>query len=81
RKFNTFPKIHAPAFRFEPETDQKRGKYAPFWPVFTYIPDFRLRESDILDKSSKISRLKNIQSSARQKERLRRKTELRHSLF
>ncbi|WP_289863530.1 hypothetical protein, partial [uncultured Duncaniella sp.] len=63
------------------ETDQKRGKYAPFWPVFTYIPDFRLRESDILDKSSKISRLKNIQSSARQKERLRRKTELRHSLL
>ena len=20
------------------ETDQKRGKYAPFWPVYTYIP-------------------------------------------
>ena len=45
------------------ETGQKRGKYAPFWPVFAYIPIFIAWESDIFGKNSKISRMKNTKTS------------------
>lgn len=47
------------------ETDQKRGKYTQLWSVFAYITIFITRQSNILEKSSKISRLKNIRISSR----------------
>ena len=56
------------------------GKYAPFWPVFAYIPILIARESNILEYSPKISRLKNIRSVRLKNQRLPRKPLLRHSL-
>ena len=46
-----------------------------------YIPIFTARESNVLEKSPKISCLKSTQTSRRKKERLRRKPLLRHSLM
>lgn len=54
------------------KTDQKRGKYAPFRPVYACITIFIARESNILEKSPKICRLKNIRSSGLKNQRLRR---------
>ena len=45
------------------------------------IPIFIARKSNIFRKKPKIGGLKNIPTSKHQKERLRRKHELRHSLF